>query len=139
MVNIMTNKYQKKRENPICDLARTLVLAKYHRTKFTSKMEEAFRGETLTFPCVIIEPIKALANLREESLSEKEMRKIARRIEDAKLPTLNKFLLAQERVELVSEKDTTIINQLIGEIKNEIIMLDTKAAKRIARKAPQRE
>ena len=124
----MTNRYQKE-ENPMRDLARELVSAKYHHTILSSKMEKVFKGEIQSFPCVIIEPIKRLVDLREESLAKKEARRIVRFIEDAKLPMLNKFPLIQQRIEVMSLNDTAV-NELIGQIKAEIITLDEKAAEK---------
>jgi len=125
----MTSK-QKKNENPIRELACTLVSAKYHRTLLSSKMESVFRGENKSFPCVAVESTMSNALTKRASCAAyREGRLIDALVKEAGLSDFTRG----SRLELTFTENSSV-NQLIGEIKMEIMAIDAKAARK-ARKS----
>lgn len=134
----MANKYQKKGENPIRELARILASSEFHSPTFSSRMETVSKGECVAFPGVIIE--QTLAGCMDEYSvgtrfsADKEWRRINELVKEAKLPVFSNHLKCGGRICIMSSGNTAI-NELIGQIKAEIITLDTRAYfKRLAKK-----
>ncbi|VVB73452.1 Uncharacterised protein [uncultured archaeon] len=116
---------QRKQEDAIRDLARTLTSAKYHCTTFSSMVERILKGETRSFPCVMIEPTLAVG-YPDADLAKEESDRINSLVSASGLPVLRSSSLMTE---LMSTTDASV-NGLIGQIKMEIMAIDEKAARK---------